>query len=104
MIDIEKIIPKTAFQVIKNEFETYLPMKENVLEELKIIEQALEELEQLKKKATPMKVDKEIETVLYYHNRPPQKHYDCPSCNVFITIDEYYCPDCGQALDWSDEV
>lgn len=30
--------------------------------------------------------------------------YDCPNCNKSYEIDydkHYYCPNCGQALDWS---
>lgn len=34
------------------------------------------------------------------------KCYKCPNCNshIFHIFDsQIYCPDCGQALDWSDE-
>ncbi len=33
--------------------------------------------------------------------------YDCPNCHVNYELeyDKYdYCPSCGQALDWSEEV
>lgn len=29
--------------------------------------------------------------------------YKCPCCNSFISRSSDFCPDCGQALDWSDE-
>ena len=29
--------------------------------------------------------------------------YCCPSCGKYHIIEKFrYCPDCGQALDWSD--
>lgn len=29
--------------------------------------------------------------------------YKCSCCNSFISRSSDFCPDCGQALDWSDE-
>jgi hypothetical protein len=29
---------------------------------------------------------------------------DCPVCGLFLEDEYQYCPDCGQALDWSDEL
>lgn len=28
--------------------------------------------------------------------------YICPCCNDFIKVSQNYCPNCGQAIDWSD--
>ncbi|MGN0617441.1 MAG: hypothetical protein ACI4J7_00300 [Ruminiclostridium sp.] len=39
----------------------------------------------------------------YVDNLDCTNEFDaCPSCGGFGCIDEDYCPDCGQALDWSD--
>ena len=29
--------------------------------------------------------------------------WHCKSCGLYIFSDEYFCPDCGQAIDWSDD-
>lgn len=58
----------------------------------KAIMLAIEALEkQIPKKA------KNITTTVYY------KQGRCPNCNALLknTIN-IFCPDCGQALDWSD--
>ena len=28
--------------------------------------------------------------------------WHCKSCGLYIFSDEYFCPVCGQAIDWSD--
>lgn len=64
------------------------------------VEEANEYLDVLKElvdKATPKKVEKNIEDVSY-----------CPNCKVVVANkniinDLNYCHYCGKALDWSDE-
>ena len=29
--------------------------------------------------------------------------WHCKSCGLYIFNDEYFCPVCGQAIDWSDD-
>ena len=29
--------------------------------------------------------------------------WHCKSCGLYIFSDEYFCPVCGQAIDWSDD-
>ena len=78
--------------------------------ELTVIDNAIEELETLRKKETPMKV--------ILHNG---KHNGfCPNCGykelpITIWLDKKtdeikeienhfkYCPNCGQRLDWGDK-
>ena len=72
----------------------------------KELKQSLDELEELKKRDTPLKV---VKRVYQEHNR-----YDCPNCDYYLgyigttitntrILRENYCPNCGQRLDWSDE-
>jgi len=63
------------------------------------IEQALNELETLKK--PPMKVDLRISTNEPY--TPLDKQY-CPSCYERLSYESKYnyCPHCGVKLDWND--
>lgn len=61
------------------------------------------ELNELKKRNEPMKVDLEtIETIIWLsrHNY----FYHCPKCGETV-IERHYncCPMCEQKLDWSDE-
>lgn len=89
-------------------------------EPLQIIDQALTELEELKKRDTGMKVIltpyKKVvgnENEFYMGNM-----YTCPQCHGVLLMDRWqspietlkengdilkYCSDCGQRLDWSDE-
>lgn len=30
------------------------------------------------------------------------KYYQCPCCDGLLHINENYCGECGQAIDWSD--
>lgn len=69
---------------------------EKIDEERKENLKYLDTLKELVEKATPKNVEK-------------QEHlYDvcCPTCGKMFEIDDdtyTYCPDCGQALDWSEE-
>jgi hypothetical protein len=70
----------------------------------------LDELEELKKRDTPMKVKvNEILTKGAEHKR-----YTCPSCDYFFgyicttttecnVLRDNFCHHCGQRLDWSDD-
>ena len=74
------------------------------------LEQALTELEELKKRDTPMKVKvNEILTKGAEHKR-----YTCPSCDYFFgyicttttecnVLRDNFCHHCGQRLDWNNE-
>ena len=71
---------------------------------------ALNELEELKQRDTPMKVKvNEILTKGAEHKR-----YTCPSCDYFFgyicttttecnVLRDSFCHHCGQRLDWSDD-
>lgn len=67
------------------------------------VQNDVEALKKLVDRATPMKSR-------YEHAPEPSKayKYDCPVCGCFLSmnykIKEWkYCPECGQALDWSNE-
>jgi len=83
--------PEEASQVIR---DSYIPKMFTELEEaMEVAIQALEK--QVPKK--PIDI----------HNRVPLIVIYCPECEQGLT-DEYggryeYCPDCGQAIDWSVE-
>jgi len=61
-------------------------------------------LQELVDKATPKKPKRDR---LYYNCCDGECDktfiYYCSVCNVGSVEDMKYCPDCGQALDWSDE-
>ena len=68
-------------------------------------------LQELVDKETPMKVDTNTEGV-YYRTKydedvnrvvVPELNYDCPRCGLNVVIDNEYCPQCGQHLNWSNE-
>ena len=92
--------------------EIYNGMSNNIgfVKEFKNTEQALTELEELKKRDTPMKVKvNEILTKDAEHKR-----YTCPSCDYFFgyicttttecnILRDNFCHHCGQRLDWNNE-
>jgi len=98
--------PKEALKEIFNGMYN----KQGFIKEFKAIEQALTELEELKKRDTPMKVKvNEILTKGAEHKR-----YTCPSCDYFFgyicttttecnVLRDNFCHHCGQRLDWSDD-
>ena len=66
-------------------------------DKLEILYFHLDNIEELVEKATPNKVEKNIEGASY-----------CPNCKVVVANkniinDLNYCHYCGKALDWSDE-
>ena len=75
-------------------YDKYLNPK--VFEELKIIQELVD-------KATPKKVI--IRAILYCNCNNGECDngfiYHCPVCNICDVENMNYCPDCGQALDWS---
>ena len=90
-----------------NKYQEALETLCNMLKEGELIfsqvverEEAIERLQELVEKATPMKVEV-IDLDFGY--------FDCPKCgDTFCFNGEgfecNYCPDCGQALDWEIEV
>jgi len=77
-------------------------------EEIDVIEQALNELEAYQIRNTPMKVlilDEPLYSIDNGDNIDKQpsmtiKVKRCPNCNHIV--DNHYCSDCGQKLDWSE--
>ncbi len=51
------------------------------------------------KRNEPMKVDLETKYTLPYSGT----YYECPRCGKRVMRKYNYCPDCGKALDWSDD-
>ena len=58
-------------------------------------------LAELVEKATPKKYAERVEFV----DEVKWMHASCPNCKEIIDEFGYYpyCPNCGQALDWSEE-
>lgn len=54
-------------------------------------------LMELADKETPMKVKPYPEFKKYFNVAR------CPKCERVVEIDDIYCRECGQKLDWSDE-
>jgi hypothetical protein len=75
--------PKEALEIVK--------IGSPVGFEVPLYHQALDIMGNLIAKAEPMK--------------PVIKKgwFVCNSCNKLVAIDEKFCSQCGQALDWSDE-
>jgi ribosomal protein S27AE len=74
---------------------------DNCDHELNAIESALDRLDDLEAKATPKKV---AQTWVEQENRC----FDCPNCGetwfaANDVVDFKFCPQCGQALDWSEK-
>lgn len=89
-----------AFEIIKNE----MPYESDVITEaLNMIENAVEK--QISKKPITETVNRGISISGEYDI---DFNYLCPNCNTVVgdyeTDDVFYkfCPDCGQALDWSE--
>ena len=101
-------------------YRQYTSSTEPFMEDIINVEEALTELEELKKRDTPMKVvvtpyKKVVGEVneFYIGNM-----YSCPQCHGVLLMDKWqqsieelektgdmpkYCECCGQRLDWSDE-
>ena len=56
----------------------------------------LTKIQELVDKATPRKVTSEMLWVNIYE-------YNCPFCEEKVDKTDYYCSQCGQAIDWSKD-
>ena len=109
MIDIEKV--KLELETVgetftdEKEIAPYKSLKLNTYIEFKHLQEALNELERLQQKETPMKV-------LYFTQERGFRIETCPTCKCSIHFLKHgheihnrgnYCDICGKHLDWSDE-
>ena len=69
-----------------------LPSVEKVL-----CKEYITELQELVDKETPIKVKPYPELKKYFNVAR------CSKCKRVVEIDDIYCRECGQKLDWSDE-
>jgi len=74
-------------------------MQQDFDDALCIIKRSLDELEELQKRDTPLKVEQSWE-------EEDNQVFDCPHCGEtwFYSNDSdewKFCPNCGQCLDWS---
>ena len=84
---------------------------QEALEKLRKIEQTentwdenCEVLQELVDKATPMKPDYWGDGIETDDGSTPFDHWDCPHCHHDLNYEEHiFCPNCGQAIDWSEE-
>ena len=61
-------------------------------------------LKSLVEKATPKKPDYWGDGIETDDGSTPFDHWDCPHCHHDLNYEEHiFCPNCGQAIDWSDE-
>ena len=109
-----------ALEHIKEHCEHYYDALLGKMEEYKIVENALNELEDAKHNykaleemhnnsvAYATKIQKELNE-LKKRNEPMKPNYSgkfpvCPSCRTLLhSIWQKRCSNCGQAIDWSDE-
>lgn len=70
----------------------------------KMLQEANDTLQELVEKATPKKA--KVQT-LYVEYQEPETFVVCPICEEEFYYNDCekinYCPNCGQALDWSEE-
>jgi len=108
MIDIKKVKEALEKLKISNIYGLGHFLHSATEEENKILDQALNELERLQAKETPMKIGKIEE----YGITATCKNVSCKRCNqattfsrrqsVFGKYKPNYCSNCGQKLDWSE--
>ena len=82
---------KEALECIKERKQSLLNSNENLLIDIAI--KALEK--QTKKKVIPILRDKPCIAII---------GYGCPNCHKDVVGSGYYCWNCGQALDWSEQI
>lgn len=64
----------------------------------------LETLQELADRATPKKPDYWGDGIETDDGSTPFDHWDCPHCHHDLNYEEHiFCPNCGQAIDWSEE-
>lgn len=68
-----------------------------------VIEEAIEIARQAIKKQIPKKLNHKTTRYVIQGLELSNDCIYCPLCNNFIDRISDYCPDCGQALDWSSE-
>ena len=79
---------------------------EKVIDE---IQQALNELERLKKQEKLLEKLAERDTpmlpIKLKWNNTENYYYVCPKCEEMVARDdEVFCQDCGQRIDWEEEI
>lgn len=92
-IDYDEMTPQKALEILNNvEFSEKYQGKQEYTDMLLFCKEAIEK--QIPKKATirGLNPSKEISSISFV----------CPSCKQHISR-QRYCPNCGQALEWSDE-
>lgn len=67
-----------------------------------IVNEALSIIQDWVEKSIPLKVDKNEYDIDNSDSRWTIRIYFCPKCGGNITIDNNYCSECGQHLDWSE--
>lgn len=80
-----------AIQTLKEDRETYQDF----------INQGYADNEEIKRGL--LALDMAIEALEKQIPKKKKKRNECPECGYSYAFEEY-CPYCGQALDWSDEV
>ena len=91
---LEDLIKEAESHMTGNKIDDEIPIDDKTALEMAI--QALE---------------KQVPKKPYYRKEEGAEGYACPYCNVGVTIHLYgggfinqeFCSNCGQALDWSDE-
>lgn len=92
--------PERAIEILNPEHREHYDSIETVNEACRIGMDAIGY--RIKKKPLIIKHDKDIKlgSATWKAGVPI---YKCSCCNSFISRSNKFCPDCGQALDWSDE-
>lgn len=87
---LQELVDK--YTELNNVYHKHEPMETADLT-AKRLEEYYKEVEPFINKATPKKVKARV-----------QFHGVCPKCYTSVNLHyHYYCPECGQALDWSKE-
>ena len=87
-------------------YENYLRHYVQTSKEKVTLFKSSEALQELVDRATPKKPDYWGDGIETDDGSTPFDHWDCPCCGHSYELDyeEYdYCPNCGQAIDWSNE-
>lgn len=79
-----------AIKILKENRETYQAF----------INQGYEDNEDIKR--VLLALDMAVEALEKQIPKKKKKRNECPECGYSYAFEEY-CPNCGQAIDWSDE-